>query len=495
MRRVLRCVVPGLLAAVLGAGGGCGTTEVPVLLATGGGMDAGVVSVDAQAPPLDAPVDGSGIGTEQDYCKGSGPPALVATEDAGPVSKCPDQLAQAAFRYALCLCGNYVSDHALVTDAFDGSQGGPTKVIAGGSVGVNGDLHPGRMQIGGSLWASEATDITTTSPLQVAGELHAQGELHPSSTLVVQGDAWMAGGIQSTGDVTVGGTLHLPASAPDSVAGTFNHGTIDPTSFQVLPACDCNHDDFVDVAGVVRTYAAQNDDMALGILPDMLKNVQPDGGTADGGPAGVTLSLPCGRIFFSSIGGDAPIHLIAQQGRTAIFVQGDISTSEFRIDVPTGNELDLFVGGSITVSGAFQVGDTSNPARARTYVGGTVVNLQGAATLAGNLYAPAAAITLGTAPTTLYGSIFALQFSSQSDLTIHYDAAILTEPSSSRACATPMTCPTSADRSDPAAGCNECNGQACNSGLCGPCADSSQCCRPLVCDKPSGACVAAVIPR
>ena len=79
--------------------------------------------------------------------------------------------------------------------------------------------------------------------------------------------------------------------------------------------------------------------------------------------------------------------------------------SDFVIDVPTGSELDLFVGGNVTVRGTFPVGDPSNPARARTYVGGSTVNLQGAAELAGNLYAPAATLMLGgTAPTTLFGS-------------------------------------------------------------------------------------------
>ena len=112
------------------------------------------------------------------------------------------------------------------------------------------------------------------------------------------------------------------------------------------------------------------------------------------------------------------------------------------------------------------------------------VNLQSAATLAGNLYAPGAMITLGgTAPTTLYGSMFASSLSSGSDLTIHYDQAILS-PSSMPACTAPTNC----------SSCNDCNGQACNSGTCGTCADSSQCCAPLVCG-PQGQCVADVTPR
>jgi hypothetical protein len=437
----------------------------------GGVVDAGV---DAPAPALDAPT----TGTLQEYCKGSGAPELVMTTDAGTVKTCPDQLAQRAFRYALCVCENYTSDHALNTDAFDGTQGpyDPSKATAGGSVGVNGDLHPGSMQIGGSLWASNpSTSITTTSPMTVSGELHAQGELQPSAALDVQADAWMAGGIYTGGsgpvNVTVGGTLHLPASAPANVSGTFTHGAIDTLPFPDVPACDCTH--FVDVAGVVRTYEADNDDLVLNVDEHMLENPQ----------LAVTTTLPCGRIYFTHVGGNAPIHLMTSPGRVAIFVGGDLSASEFEIDVPPGAELDLFVAGSLTVRSSFLVGNVTNPARARTYVGGDI-NLQSMATLAGNLYAPAATITLGgTAPTTLYGSVFAKALSAASDLTIHYDEAILTPPMS--ACAAPTGCPNNT--------CNECNGQACNSGTCGSCAVSTQCCAPLVCR--GGTCVADVIPR
>ena len=377
-----------------------------------------------------------------------------------------------------------MSDHALVTDAFEGSQGAydPSTAIAGGSVGVNGNLHSnGLLQIGGSLWASESMDITT-STVTVSGDLHAQGELHPAPALSVQGDAWMASGIQTNGSVTVNGTLHIPTGQPTSVTGTFTHGAIGAAPFQVLPPCDCDPRDLVDVAGVVATYQDHNDDAALGISPTMFANVQVD-------TSSTPTPLPCGRIFLTGIGANAPVHWAATGGRVAVFVAGDLSVSDFQIDVPPGTELDLFVAGSVNVRGVFQVGDQNNPARARTYVGGSSVNLQSAATLLGNLYAPHATITLGTAPTTVYGSIFAGGLSSESDLTIHYDETILT-PSSPPLCATPTTCQT----------CNDCNGQACSLndaalfGSCGLCNEDSDCCRPLIC-TPQGTCVPVVTPR
>jgi hypothetical protein len=464
------CPAPLLVAAVLAAVCGCGTADIPVLSlvdsAEGGAPRADAATGDGALPAIDS---------LSDFCSGSGPPLLIdAFADGGAVSTCPEQLAQRAFLYALCLCNDYVSDHALFTDAFNGSQGAYDSgaPMTGGSVGVNGDLHPtGPMQIHGSLWASDSTDITA-STVEVAGELHAEGEMRPTS-LTVGADAWMANGIQTSGDVTIGGAVHVPSGAPIDIAGTSTFGPPVTTPFPpVASACNCEPSEFVDVAGVVATYAAHNDDAMLNIDPKMFENVQ----------APVTMTMPCGRIYFTTIAAnDAPIQLTVTS-HVAIFVSGDISTSDFEIDVPTGGELDLFVAGTIVVRGSFLVGSPSNPARARTYVGGGTVNLQSAATLAGNLYAPNAQITLGgSAPTTLYGSIFASELSAGADLTIHYDEAILTQ-SSTPACPAQQSCTT----------CADCGGQACNSGTCGLCVDSSDCCAPLVCGS-QGTCVSDIV--
>ena len=419
---------PGLLlaaAALVATTSGCGTADVAVLSLAGGanGGDSGGPSLapDGALPAFD---------TFAEYCSGTGPPLLVdAFGDGGAVTTCPGQLAQRAFLYALCTCNNYVSDHTLVTDTFDGSQAGDdsSTALPAGSVGVNGELTPsGPMQVGGSLWASNSTPITASSTVDVAGDLHAEGEMLPA-TLAVTGNAWMANGIQTSGNVTIGGTLDVPTGAPIDIMGTSTVGTRVTTPFQVVAPCDCEPSAFVDVAGVVATYQAHNDDVALNIEQTMFQNVQ----------SAVNQTFACGRIYLTSIGADAPIKLTVTS-HVAIFVDGDISTSDFEIDVPAGGDLDLFVAGTITVQGSFVIGSTSNPGHARTYVGGSTVNLEGsAATLAGNLYAPGAAIILGpSAPTTLYGSIFASSLNASADLTVHYDEAIFTQ-SSAAACPPP----------------------------------------------------------
>ena len=478
---------------------GCGTAEIPVFLLAAS-EDAGADSTsisdatvlpdgrpdgpsfheDAPVFPPDAPPL---FGSLAEYCAGSGPPLLVDTAgDAGATSTCPSLLAQRAFRYALCTCSGYVSSHALVTDAFDSAQGPYVAgtATAGGSVGANGDFAPGLLQVNGSVWASNSTDLTTTATIQITGELHAQGEVHSGPSLSVGASAWMANGIQTTGDVTVTGTLHVPTGAPIQIPQGMQHttGPVDATPFQVTPACDCAEAHLVDVKGVVATYGAHSDDQALKIQPSMLENVQSPLTTAQA-------TLLCGRIFLTRIGaGNVPIHLMAQ-GRVAIFVQGDLSTpSDFVIDAPSGDEVDLFVAGSVTVGGRFQVGDPANPARGRTYVGGTKVNLQGAAALYGNLYAPGANLLLGqSAPTTLFGSVFVGSLSASADLTIHYDESIL-NPARTPTCSGATACAT----------CNDCGGQACNSGTCGGCTGSDQCCPPLVCSA-QRTCVADVIAR
>jgi len=302
-------------------------------------------------------------------------------------------------------------------------------------VGVNGELHPGPMQVNGSLWASSAMAITT-STVQVSGDLHAEGEMLAGGALDVGGDAWMANGIQSMSGVTIGGTLDVPAGAPFDVTGAPTLGARVSTPFQVAAPCECDPSELVDVAGVVATYAADNDDKALSIDATSLENVQ----------SAVTMTLQCGRVYFTSIAANqVPITLTAA-GRVAVFVGRDISTtSDFQIEVEPGAEVDLFVAGTVTVGGSFLVGDTTYPARGRTYVGGATVNLlggptdnpQSAATLAGNLYAPSATLDLGgSATTTLYGSIFASSLIASADLMIHYDDAILTQ-SSTPACPAP----------------------------------------------------------
>jgi hypothetical protein len=461
MRRKTPCpsvAVATALALLIG----CGTADVPVLLAGDGGAPGSPGALAASA---------AGSDTRAAYCMSTGPALILGTASA----TCDGQVAQTAFRYALCTCDGYVSSHALTTDSFDSASGpySAATARAGGSVGTDGNLNAtAPITVGGSLWATDPSGLTTSAAVSVAGALHALGEVHSGPTLSVGADAWLAGGLQTSGDVTISGTLHLPPSAPLDVAGTRAIGATASGPVQVGPACDCDPSSLVDVASFAEAHRTDNDDAAMGVDPRALEDVQ----------APLSLPIPCGRAFFTRVGATAPVHLEAQ-GHVAIFIGADLSTtSDFVVDAPPGADVDLFVEGGVTVGGAFQVGSAAGPARARTYVGGTgTVNLQGTAQLAGNLYAPRAQLVLGgAAPTTLYGAIFAGRLSAAADLTIHYDESIL-GAAAQAGCGAPSACAT----------CQDCGGQACSAGACTACTDDTQCCAPLVCRR--GTCVAEIL--
>ena len=446
----------GVVAAV-----GCGTAEVPVLFTP----DGGVHTFDGSNGGADGSTFPDGL--QGAYCASSGPPVLL-TGDGGVV--CAGAVAAETFRYALCTCAGLVGSHSITTDAFDGSQGpyNPSTATVGGSVGTNGNLNVSApMEIGGSLWAGDPSGFSTNQDADVKGELHVEGEVASGPMLSVGTDAWLAGGIVTTGDLLVTGTLYVPAGAPLNVGGTDMVGATMTGPVTVPPPCDCAASDLLNVPAFVEAYRTMNDDASAGVSPSLFENVS----------APLTMTLSCGRYFFTQIASHATVSLTAL-GHVAIFVGGDLSAdTDFVISVPTGSELILFIEGNVVAAGAFAVGDPANPALARTYVGGTgTVNLQNPAAFAGNLYAPNAQVVLGgSAPATVYGSIFASRLNAGADLTIHFDESVA---QTGAGCpVTTMGCTS----------CRDCGGQACNAGTCGACTDSSQCCAPSVCR--GGTCV------
>jgi hypothetical protein len=406
-------------------------------------------------------------GSRLAYCSPTGP-ATILVGDGGAI--CAQTFAREAFRFAVCTCGDFVASHAVTTDSFDGALGAydPTLARVGGGVGTDGNLNASAtLDVGGSLWAGGTSGLTSNVPVTVEGELHSQGLVNIEQSLTVGTDAWLQGGLVTTGNVLIPGTLHIPSGAPLMVGGLQTIGTTATEPVSVPPPCDCADGALLDIGAVVESYRAKNDDQAAGVDPGMLENVT----------ATLSRELPCGRLFFTSVGAHAPIALTVS-GRTAVFIGGDfVADSDVLLDVPEGGELDLFIEGNVLAAGQLQVGRTDNPARARVYVGGSgTVNLQNAAQLSGNLYAPKAEVVLGsTAPVTVFGAIFAGGLNAGSDLTVHFDESVARDVG---ACGPP---------SGACSSCRDCGNQACSAGVCGACLDSSQCCAPSVCR--SSACV------
>jgi hypothetical protein len=463
-----------VLAALALGTTGCGTSTLEILSPGGDSGSGGVITLDAAGAT--APDGGmialDGGGTLADFCSGSGSPILVSVTDSGGAAVCAGGLAQSAFRWALCTCDGLVSQTSITTDSFDGSKGGydAGSARAGGGLGTNGNLSAqGTLTIGGALWVADATGMTVATA-SAQGELHAAGRVASGPSLAVGGDVYVLGDIAATGDLHIGGTLHQPAGAAASAGGTKSIGATATGSFTVPPACDCDPALLIDVASYVEAYRANNDDAAVGIDPDVLANVTSD----------TTLTLPCGRIFLTRVGGTAAIDLTLSAGRTAIFVGGDLSPQgPFAVHAPAGSEVDLFVEGGVAAGASFAFGNPDYPSKARLWLGGTATtNFPSASLLAGNVYAPRSQLVLGTSSvTTVFGSIFASRVSAQGALTIHYDESVL---SAGETCGGP---------SGPCSSCHDCGNQACVAGTCGACTDSSGCCAPLVCDPSSGRCL------
>ena len=466
MRALSSLAAVGLATALASAG--CGTSSLEIL-APGGDGGGALPAEGGIVVPFDGAPGVPDAGTRADYCSGTGSPIVVSASDAGGSSACVGGLAQGAFRWALCTCTGIVSATAITTDSFDGTQGAydAGAAHAGGGLGTNGNLSAqGTLQVGGALWVADATGMTVATAA-AQGELHVAGRVASGPSLSVGGDAYVLGDVAATGDLHIAGTLHQPAGASASAGGAKTIGGTATGSFTVPPACDCDPALLVDVASYVEAYRGANDDAALGIDPNALANVNAD----------TTLALPCGRIFFTRVGGTGAIHLTLAAGRTAIFIGGDLSSNgPFSLDAPAGSEVDLFVEGGVVAGSSFALGSAQSPAKARLWVGGAAsVNLPNASVIAGNVYAPRADLVLGTNPTTVFGSIFVKRVSAQGSLTIHYDESVL---------GAGATCGGAAG---PCSSCHDCGNQACVAGTCGACADSSECCAPLVCN--AGKCV------
>lgn len=427
------------------------------LPADGGGADVGTLDASADAG-LDA-----GPGADGGFCEGQGPVVLVGDQGR---TLCSGRLAESTFRYALCSCEGYVGNHRLVTDAFDSREGPFTSAEVGGSVGINGRLATaGDTELGGTLRAGDAVQVSGPARLAVAADLFVQGDLRADGTVEVARSA-QVGGAVDVPDLRVAGTL---TTAPGAVVqlhggGQLGGQTTGPVS--VPPPCACGADQLFDVAAWVAAQRSDNHNSRIGLGEGDWQNLATD----------LTVNLPCGRYWVNAIGGAGGLTL-RLEGRVALFVSGDLSLqAPLQIDTSLGGELDLFVAGNVVSAGRLDLGDAANPARVRLYVGGNgTLELSGGGVFAGNVYAPRAEL-VSSAALEAFGSLFVRRVALSDQLIIHYDTAVLDNGAE---------CPPTDGGCD---SCLDCRNQACNGGSCGACVDDGDCCAPLFCV--GGTCVA-----
>jgi hypothetical protein len=403
---------------------------------------------------------------------GSTPPAVCG--------ECFSEIARTTFRWALCSCGNVnlgqqpSGPPQLWTDAYDSTQGPypPTPVQVGGGVGINGDftVNGAPVDIGGALWCSGATGVTTFQNAVVRQEAHIGGPLNSGGNFRILDNAYLGGPVRGT--VNILKTLYAPN--PPGGGVTAMATVTQPVT--VMPPCDCSDTALLgkSIDQIVTAHATNNDNAVIGLNAGLLA-------TPAGGP--IRIDLPCGRYYLTGINQPGINVTIFAHGRTSLFVQGDVigQTVSFVLD-PTA-EFDTFITGTIRIGGQFIVGSPNYPALSRTYIGGAApVDLGGeAGRTAGNVYLGKSAFNVSS-HLVIYGGLIVGSLSNQENIEIHYDRAVLSVPT----CAPPPPMCHS---------CRECANGPCLAGKCaGSCTSSTQCCAPLICG-PNGVCQVIGTPK
>ncbi|CAM4313380.1 hypothetical protein G4177_07120 [Corallococcus sp. ZKHCc1 1396] len=387
---------PRVVAFLLGTalpGTACTVNDPVAILRT---PDAGPAVLDAWA----------------DHCAGSGPPLLLGDPASGP-PRCSGELAQSLFVRAACSCEGLTFSAPFVADAFRSSAGPYAPGGTGGDVGVNGGLSANdRVQVGGALQVGGASGLQLNRPLTVGGSLVSSGPLSgPGASATVAGDARVNGDV-ALASLTVGGVLTVPPEftpGPAQAAGLLR----EPVA-PVIP-CDCDAATRFDPGALIAHHTRDNDNTAIGLDPAVLEDVTGER----------VLELPCGRFLLTRVAGTGHATLRIR-GRTALFIPGGVNLVEaFTVDVQPPGELDLFLAGGFVVSGQLTLGSAALPSRVRVYVAGTqALDVSAGSTLAGNLYAPQAALNLsGNAE--VFGSLFVRHLEASGAVQVHHDADVL----------------------------------------------------------------------
>ncbi|NVJ25709.1 hypothetical protein HUW62_31260 [Myxococcus sp. AM011] len=347
------------------------------------------------------------------FCASTGPLLLVGDSVTGE-KVCSGHLAERAFRFALCSCDRLAFSAALTTDAFRSSLGKYVPGGQGGAVATNGGVAANdTLRVGGGFSAGGADGISLGRGLSVGGGLYSGGPLTGNVSAQVTGDAWVRGDV-GLASLTVEGKLAVPAG--NLMSGTVTASEVLREPVESVAPCACDDASRVDIRGLIANHAEHNHNAAIDL----------DASSLEGFTGERTLELPCGRFFLTGIEGQGRLNLVVRE-RTALFVRDAVVIGErLSVEVVPPGELDLFIGGDVTVAGQLLLGSVDAPARVRVYSAGTgTLGISAGSVIAGNFYAPGATMTLsGNAE--VYGSLFVRHIEASGALGLHYDADVLT---------------------------------------------------------------------
>lgn len=284
----------------------------------------------------------------------------------------------------MCVCGDLMA------------QG---EVHVSGGLAVEGTLGATRGLLVDGRFTSGAPRLGTNAHITVDSLVH-RGDVAHGAALVTTGDAIVDGDLAVDGDLIVGGTLRQPDGAAVEVTGQTLVAT---RSFEV-PAfewpCDC--------AQRVADIADTPDDRArLGLNADGLSNLQTD----------LALTMPTGRYVFDGLGGPGRLS-IDVDGAVELAIRGRAQIDGgFEVNVPATSRFTLVVEGDLIVSSETRVDTVDGPHAATIQVGGRTVSVSAPFVVEGDLFAPRARLELSV-PFNLWGSIQVGGVSSADDLRV-----------------------------------------------------------------------------
>jgi hypothetical protein len=460
-----------------GTGGDTGTDED-----TGTGDDTGVDPGDVGT----ADADGGPLEEElSEFCTGEGSVVRIGEGEGG---LCAGEVAAEAFQFALCACRDIVDAQSNVNvDSFDSALGPYGAPLAGGGVNINDD---GNIGVNHALVNFDAQLNLRGSIFIGGGGFGVRGASEITRNVVAAGSSTGANSVTTIGrnmfvdgDVTgrydIAGDLYVPTGANVTQTTVTGQTIFGPVRTR-LP-CPCAPDEILDIAAITAYGALHNDN-------DETMAVTSTAWESGTGPS--TITLPCGRYYITSINQPGSLRILAQ-GRTVLFIDGNITAQSLALDLDPGAEMDVFVNGNIVLQAASDFGQQDEPAAVRTYVGGTgAIDLSASAFFGGNLYAPRADVYFG-ASADLFGALVARDIHFAGSADVHFDSAIreagdsCEEPVDTDGGVPDATPVDAGDGGTPntCADCSECGAPSgCRAdGTCGACESDADCCAPLVC--------------
>jgi hypothetical protein len=327
---------------------------------------------------------------------------------------CSGQLAKKTFQHAMCACGDLTFGGSLHTNSFDSQLSPQSLVNEGAHVGVNGKLHlNGMVYVEGNLVVSGG-GIEEIKHLHVEKNLYLGGNLNiPLAQVEIGQDAQIGGNI-NVSSLTVTGSLTTPNEIDRNNVWANKYIS---SPVEVPTPCKCESTELIDVATVIENHRLINDNSAIGLSENALSNIRGD----------LTLELPCGKFFLSSIQSNQGRVTLRAIERTALFIAGNITLGgAFAVEIAPGAELDLFIGGNVNLMELVRIGNPERPQALRLYIGSSgSINWPEKSILAGNLYAPKTDLVLNGSSFEIFGAMVVNHVLTNSDLTIHYDRAII----------------------------------------------------------------------